>query len=174
MHNLKLVFPDESYKEQTESYKQEFLEEGEALINGASGLELAESFEAWVQSLKNNLCEETVQKGYVPGTTFLAVTEENKLVGTINIRHRLNDFLLNFGGHIGYSIRKSERQKGYGGEMLRLALEFAKSLNMDKVLITCNKENTASAKTILHNGGILEDERENDGHTVQRYWIDLV
>lgn len=170
---LKLIFPNESYKEQIDSYKEEFLEESQTLINGASGLEDAGSFEEWLQSLKNNLHEETVKEGYVPGTTLLAVTDENKLVGIINIRHRLNDYLFNFGGHIGYSIRKSQRQKGFGGEMLRLALEYSKSIGLKKVLITCNKDNIASAKTILHNCGVLENEAEDGYHIVQRYWIAL-
>lgn len=86
----------------------------------------------------------------------------------IDIRHRLNDYLLNFGGHIGYSVRKSERQKGYTTEMLALALIECMKLNIKRVLITCDKDNIASAKTIINNGGILE----GSGIT-QRYWINL-
>ena len=86
----------------------------------------------------------------------------------IDIRHRLNDYLLNFGGHIDYSVRKSERQKGYATEMLALALIECMKLNIKRVLITCDKDNIASAKTIINNGGILE----GSGIT-QRYWINL-
>ena len=106
--------------------------------------------------------------------TYLAIDETNKLVGMIDIRHKLNEYLLNYGGHIGYSVRKSERRKGYATEMLKLALEKCKELNIKRVLITCDKNNIASACTILKNGGEFENEII-DGHEVtQRYWINLL
>ena len=89
----------------------------------------------------------------------------------IDIRHRLNDYLFNFGGHIGYSVRKSERKKGYATEMLALALVECMNLNINKILITCDKENTASVKTIIKNGGILENEIPEENRITQRYWI---
>ena len=111
--------------------------------------------------------------GWVNCSTYFAVAD-NCIVGTIQIRHTLNDFLLNFGGHIGYSIRPSERRKGYGTRMLALALNKCRGLGLDKVLITCNDKNEASAKTIVKNGGVLEDKRiERDGGIVRRYWIVL-
>lgn len=91
----------------------------------------------------------------------------------IDIRHRLNDYLKNFGGHIGYSIRKSERQKGYATEMLALALKECEKLNLSKVLITCDKENVASAKTMINNGAVLENEVSEGNRITQRYWITL-
>ncbi len=93
----------------------------------------------------------------------------------LNLRHYLNDYLEQFGGHIGYSVRKSERQKGYATEMLSLALGEAKKLGLSRVLVTCDRENTGSAKTILNNGGVLENEvfDPNDGTVTQRYWIEL-
>lgn len=76
---------------------------------------------------------------FVPATLYMAVSkEDHRLIGMINIRHYLNNHLLNFGGHIDYSIKKSERQKGYASEMLGLALEKCKELKLEKVLITCN------------------------------------
>jgi len=93
----------------------------------------------------------------------------------IDIRHELNEYLLNFGGHIGYGIKTSERRKGYATEMLRLALEKARELNLKKVLLTCNKTNYGSARTIQKNGGILENKILNpkDKQITQRYWIEL-
>jgi predicted acetyltransferase len=91
----------------------------------------------------------------------------------IDVRHRLNDYLLKFGGHIGYSVRKSERQKGYATEMLALTLKECIKLNIKRVLITCDKDNIASAKTVVNNGGVLENEIPEENGITQRYWLNL-
>ena len=105
---------------------------------------------------------------------FLLDIERDRLLGAVNIRHYLNDSLLFSGGHIGDGIRPSERGKGYGTEIIRLALIECKKLGISKVLMTCDKDNIASAKTIIKNGGVLESEFINeDGETEQRYWITL-
>lgn len=99
--------------------------------------------------------------------------DRNIFVGAVNIRHYLNDSLLKTGGHIGDGVRPSERRKGYATAMIALALEECKKLGIHKVLMCCDKENIASAKSIIHNGGILENEVEEKGHLEQRYWIQL-
>ena len=106
-------------------------------------------------------------------TEYLALDEHEHLVGMTNLRHRLNDYLLTYGGHIGYSVRPSERQNGYATQMLRLTLEKAKERDIEKVRICCDHYNVASAKTIRANGGVLEDEQfdSSDGTLTQRYWI---
>lgn len=82
--------------------------------------------------------------------------------------------MLKFGGHIGYGVRPSERRKGYASKMLRMALDKCKAMGIDQVLITCNKDNAASVKTIIANGGIYENElAEDNGNVVKRYWIEL-
>ena len=113
--------------------------------------------------------------GKVPDSVFFLLDEDrNRLLGAVNIRHRLNDYLLREGGHIGDGIRPSERRKGYATEMIRLALIECKKLGMDRVLIVCDRDNVGSAKSIIHNGGILENEFVNsDGEVEQRYWITL-
>ena len=113
--------------------------------------------------------------GKVPDSVFFLLdTERNILLGAVNIRHSLNEYLLKFGGHIGDGIRPSERRKGYATEMVRLALLECKKLGIDRVLMVCEKANVASAKTIIKNGGILENEFVDDnGEINQRYWIDL-
>ena len=111
----------------------------------------------------------------VPDSTFFLLDEErNILLGAVNIRHYLNDYLLKYGGHIGDGIRPSERNKGYATEMIRLALQECVKLGIRKVLIICDKSNIASAKTIIKNGGILENEIVDEkGRIEQRYWINI-
>ena len=113
--------------------------------------------------------------GRVPDSVFFLLDEDrDRLLGAVNIRHYLNDFLLKEGGHIGDGIRPTERGKGYGTELVRLALIECRKLGIEKVLMTCDKSNTASAKTIIKNGGVLENEFVNsDGEVEQRYWITI-
>ena len=113
--------------------------------------------------------------GMVPDSVFFLLDEDrNRLLGAVTIRHYLNEFLLREGGHIGDGIRPSERRKGYATEMIRLALIECKKLGMNRVLITCDRDNIGSAKSIINNGGILENEFVNsDGEIEQRYWITL-
>ena len=171
MNRLKLVLPTPEYKEKLMDYKREFIE-NEDSMDGTAGLRKAETFEEWYSGFCDNLKEETVREGLVPATTYMAIsTTDGRLIGMIDIRHRLNDYLLNFGGHIGYSIRKSERQQGYATEMLGLALSECAKLNIKKVLITCDKDNVASARTIINNGAILENEMPEGNRITQRYWI---
>ena len=91
----------------------------------------------------------------------------------MDIRHSLNEALLLDGGHIGDGVRPSERRKGYATAMIALALDECRKLGIEKVLMVCNKENTGSAKSIQNNGGVLENEINVEGETVQRYWIQL-
>lgn len=123
----------------------------------------------------DNLEIKEPKDGKVPDSVFFLLDiERNILLGAVNIRHYLNDYLFRFGGHIGDGIRPSERGKGYATEMIRLSLIECKKLGIDKVLMVCDKSNIASAKTIIKNGGILEKEFvDEDGEINQRYWIDI-
>ncbi|MDO4432835.1 MAG: GNAT family N-acetyltransferase, partial [Aerococcaceae bacterium] len=94
---------------------------------------------------------------------------EGRALGFLHLRLRLNDFLLEKGGHIGYSIRPSERGKGYAKEQLRLGLLECPQKNIQRVLITCSETNPASRATILANGGVLEDVRQG----TERYWVEV-
>lgn len=169
-----LIHPTEADKAAVMAYKAEFEANGDSM-DGTAGLANAASFEEWLDGIRLNSREETVRKGLVPATTYLALNEEGRLVGMIDIRHRLNDHLFAFGGHIGYSVRKSERRRGYAAQMLALALNEAKKLGIDRVLVTCSRGNIASEKTILKNGGVFENELfyENEGLFIKRFWIDI-
>ena len=173
MNRLKLVLPTPDYKNEIMNYKREFIESGDRMY-GSGRLKNAESFNKWYIAICNNLKEETVINGLSPETVYLAICiDDGQLVGMINIRHHLNDFLLKFGGHIDYSVRKSERHKGYATEMLGLALNECSELNIKRVLITCDKDNIASSKAIINNGAILENEIQEKSKISQRYWITL-
>ena len=117
----------------------------------------------------------TATENRVPDSVFFLLDEErDRLLGAVNIRHYLSDALLKGGGHVGDGIRPSERGKGYGTELVRLALIECKKLGIDRVLMVCDKDNVASARTIQKNGGVLENEFvDSDGAVEQRYWIEL-
>lgn len=169
---IALIKPAIEHEEQIMAYRQAFLHAGDNL-DGASNLGNYTNYEDWLEMIRDSSDKRTVMEGWVPAVTFLAMDDEGEMVGIINIRKELNDFLFNFGGHIGYSIHPSERRKGYATEMLGLALVECRKLNLQKVLLTCDKENIASAKTIMNNGGILENEVPEYGRIAQRYWIEL-
>ena len=170
---LHLRQPTESDREQVMSYREEFLAI-DSRLHGTCALDKYDDFDAWLTNVHNYSAPETAPTGKVPSTQYLALDENEHLVGMVNLRHYLNDYLLEFGGHIGYSIRPSDRKNGYAIQLLKLALEEAKTLGIDRVRIACDRYNIASAKTIQANGGILDGELYDaqDGSITQRYWIE--
>ncbi len=172
---LELIFPSKEYKEQVEQFKEEFINNNENDIPGGGGLEREETFEDWMQKINDDLSEEkSKERGRVPSVLYLAFRKQDKkLIGIIQIRYELNEYLFKCGGHIGDSIRPSERNKGYSTKMISLALKEAKRIGIGNVLMTCDKNNIASARTIIKNGGKLENEVIEDNKIVQRYWITL-
>jgi predicted acetyltransferase len=113
-----------------------------------------------------------VPAGWV-ASTFLGAFVGGELVGRVSIRHELNDFLMNFGGHIGYCVRPAHRRMGYASEILRQGLIIARAEGVDRVLVTCDDDNPGSAGVIERSGGVLEDVRTHpDGQPRRRYWID--
>lgn len=172
---LALIFPTEDYKEQVEEFLQEHFDNNEFILHGDGGLDTFKDFDIWLDSIRRDRSKETVDEWKVPSTVFLGVRRcDNKIVGIIQIRHELNDYLLKYGGHIGDSVRPSERGKGYATEMIRLALKECQKLGIVRVLMTCGEDNFASRKSIINNGGVLENvywDEENLPH--ERYWIEL-
>ncbi len=172
-NRLILIRPCEKYIESIQLFKKEFEINGDSM-EGTSFLKEMKTVEEWLAHLRACSSPETVPDNLVPSVTYLALRKkDNYLVGMIDIRYYLNDFLLLTGGHIGYSVRKSERRKGYASEMLKLALKKCKEIGLDKVLITCNKNNIASEKVIIKNKGVLENKTEKNGAIYHRYWISI-
>lgn len=108
-------------------------------------------------------------EGWVPSIQLVAF-EEDRAIGFLSLRLMLNDYLYHQGGHIGYSVRPSERGKGYATLMLAKGLQLAGTKNLSKVLVTCSEKNPASRSVILKNGGILDDVRAG----IERYWVEVV
>ncbi|HHV32466.1 MAG: GNAT family N-acetyltransferase [Ruminococcaceae bacterium] len=155
-----------------QDYIEEWRHSGEMIVPMSSDHQEL-TYTQYLNSLRAFEHEETCPKNFVPGTTWFYVNDAGRILGAVNLRHRLNESLLNFGGHIGYGVRPSERRKGYACAMLALALEESKKLGLTRVLVTCDKKNIASARTIQKNGGVLENEVLEDGRITQRYWIAL-
>lgn len=166
--NIKLVLLTTEYKKQLNDMMDEWTATDERIIPSALTVNDYHDFDFY----KNHLCRDKEINGLVPDTTYFCLdTDRNIFVGAVNIRHYLTEKLKFSGGHIGDGIRPSERRKGYGSAMIGLAIEEAKKMGINRVLMCCDKKNIASAKSIINNGGILENEVTLNGVVIQRYWI---
>ena len=175
MDTLSLVKPGEQYLQQVAGYRQEFLD-ADSSMDGCGPLRRFENPMDWLLQIEAMSHLETLPDDRVLSTQFLCVrSEDNRLVGMIQVRHYFNDYLEKYAGHIGYSVRPSERRKGYASWMLREVLPYCRSLGLDKVLVACLDTNPASRKVILSNGGIYESTAHEPDRDVQleRYWITL-
>ena len=172
---MKLIEPAIEYERGIRAYREAFLACGDSM-DGTGGLEKFDDPREWIAFLGRHKDPRTVPPGRVPSTQYMLVREEDrKIVGMIDIRHYLNDFLAKYGGHIGYSVVPGERRKGYAAQMLQMALPKCRELGIGQVLITCISGNEGSKRTILKNGGIYESTvfEPNEGVYLERYWINL-
>jgi len=167
----RLVAPSAAWKDSYRAYVRELEERGEEKIPFPLAFPNG-NFAAFLAQMAG--CERGIgiPAGFVPHSTFWLV-RGSEVVGVSNLRHRLNDQLLVEGGHIGYGIRPGARGQGLGREILRLTLPEAARLGIDRVLLTCAKDNAASSAVIARNGGLLESEAwvESRGRVIQRWWI---
>jgi predicted acetyltransferase len=173
---MQLIIPMKEHERAALEFRQEFIDCGEPRIHGSWGFQRKEykDYGRWLADLED--CKRGSGNNpriQVPATAYFAFVG-GRIVGVTQIRHKLNEYLLQSGGHIGYSIRPSERRKGYGAQMLALALDECRALGIGRALIICDKDNIASAKTAQSGGGVLESEFINDeGKLEQRYWVAL-
>ncbi len=176
---LFLIEANEKYTDELEQFKEEVLiydRDNAYRFAGCMGLQNCSTAKEWIDICKRRkraeICEQAGTQ--VPSTTYFAIREsDDRLVGVIDLRHHIDHPILGtWGGHCGYTVRPSERGKGYAKEMLRLNIQNAKMMGMPKLLVVCDESNTASEKTILANGGVFEKNIERDGYIMKRYWID--
>ncbi|WP_440109517.1 GNAT family N-acetyltransferase [Paenibacillus sp. QZ-Y1] len=172
---VRLVKPSVEYQSTYLAFYEDWIESGESMVPWVIAKE-PYPFEEMLASLQRSEQGIDIPEGWVRDSTYWLVTErDNNVVGAVNIRHELNEKLLNGGGHIGYGIRPGERHNGYGSEILRLSLEKTRELGITKVLVVCDACNEPSKRVILRNGGIRdEDYIEPDGNVVERFWIKFV
>lgn len=176
MIDMKLIFPNITYKDKAIEFINEFYEHNSE-INGSGALDwyLEEStYEEWLEKVLADMDIANIEKPRVPALTYFYVREEDdKIVGMVNIRLALNDFLREEGGHIGYSIRPTERRKHYATDMLNDALRVCDTIGIKEVLVTCDKSNLASAGVIKNCGGESDAEffSETYKQIIQRYVI---
>lgn len=176
MESLKLLKPTKDFEKQILEIAQEFLDDG-TVLNWTSWLKrYVNNYDSRLENINNNENKETVETWHVIAKQFILIRElDNKVLWFINARLELNDWLLQHWWHIWYSIRPSERKKHYATAQLFSVLNIYRDLWVEKVLLTCDKINIWSAKTIQNCGWILENEiiDPTDWELIQRYWIDV-
>ena len=180
MGQIELIEVQKKYADDIWNFRQEILEcdaEDGSRFAGCLSLDESKSAEEWISICERRKSEKTCEEtgAAVPAHTYLAVRKnDDRVVGVIDLRHHINHPILGtWGGHCGYSVRPCERRKGYAKEMLRLNIQNAKALGIEKLLVSCNVRNEASEKTILSNGGVYEKTIDVDGSKIKRYWIEV-
>ena len=175
MEEYILIRPTDEYARQIAEYRQEFLDSGDSM-DGCGSLRRLGDISEYLKTCKDCENPETVPSHLVPATQFIFIRKnDNRLVGMIQIRHCFNEYLEKYAGHIGYSVRPSERRRGYAKAMLKAALPFCREIGLTRALISCIDGNVGSEKTILANGGIYESTVHEPSKNVdlKRFWIEL-
>lgn len=169
-----LVLPDVKYQQSFLEAVKEYQADGSMQHYQTIDVDnISQDFAGYVDRLRKKAQGIGLRPGFEPHTEYWLV-EGNEFLGRVDIRHQLNEYLKNKGGHIGYDIRPTQRRKGYGSLALKYGLEKAKELGLEKVLVTCDVDNVASNKVIQKNGGVLEDTRRiNEQIVKNRYWIEV-
>lgn len=169
---IKLIRPSKEHEKKALAFKKEFFDNGENTINGSELLDQTDSYESWLQAVTNNTSKATVNPEWVVTDTYFAIDENERIVGVIDFRHELKGFLKDF-GNSGYSVRPSERKKGYATQMLSLILERAKETGLKSFQLSAEKSNTPSIKTIIKNGGKYSRSFTVNNEEADVYIIDL-
>ena len=167
--NMSLIEPNAELKTEFLQMSEEYAAAGDNRYQSA-----VEDFEAYLERLASDALGVNLPSDRAPQTVFWLVGD-GRIFGQSKLRHRLTPELEDEGGHIGYDIRPSARRKGYGTLILELTLKKAENLGLNRVLLTCDADNTASAKIIEKNGGNLSGQAVSriSGKLIFQYWIQL-
>ena len=171
---LILTLPTTDFADEMEDFRDEYINWGEEDIYGSALLASFEDIAEWFAFVDTLGSRKTAPSYYMPSTPFIAFRMSDGIpVGMIEVKHELNDYMSKHGGHISYSVRPSERRRGYGKRMLAMVLPYAKLLGHTKVLVVCHTDNEPSRRTILADGGIYEQTyfSELDNIYNENYWI---
>lgn len=170
---IELVAPCEELREALIEYIEEFHQAGEHYWQGSRDL-VRRDFGEFLRQRRNAAWGLDLAEGHVPWLDYWLV-RGRRVLGSARFRHRLTPALEIEGGHIGYEVRPSERGKGYAKRLLAMLLGLARQFGHRRVLVTCDKDNLASARVIQSNGGVLDSEvaSPRSGKPVQRYWIEV-
>ncbi len=169
---ITLKRPIKKYESEAKDFKQEFFDHGEFVINGSELLDRIDSYDEWLKSVTDNTSPDTVNPSWVVTDTYFAFDDNDRIVGIIDLRHELNDFLKDF-GNSGYSVRPSERRKGYATQMLGLILKRAGEAGLSRLQLGVERSNEPSIKTITKNGGRYERSFTFEGEEADIYMIDI-
>jgi predicted acetyltransferase len=169
---ITLKRPTKEYESEAKDFKQEFFDHGEFVINGSELLDRIDSYDEWLKSVTDNTSPDTVNPSWVVTDTYFAFDDNDRIVGIIDLRHELNDFLKDF-GNCGYSVRPSERRKGYATQMLELMVRKAGEAGLSRLQLSVERSNEPSIKTITKNGGRYERSFTFEGEEADIYMIDI-
>ncbi|MGY0684065.1 GNAT family N-acetyltransferase [Mammaliicoccus sciuri] len=150
-------------------YMNEWYENEEPVVPWATDVRQHGGFDKMLIMLEEAI--DPVNKDFVKAKTYVLI-DDDKIVGAVNIRYALNDYLYKKGGHVGYGVRKSERGKGYATKLLNYAVKNLNNEGVHSVLVTCDESNDASAKVIINNNGVEDEPYQSDEHeNTRRFWI---
>ena len=173
MDKLTLLRPAKDLEFQAVEFKNEFFNNGETEINGSELWDKTDNYDIWLEKVTKQIKKETADPDWVVTDTFFTIREhDKKIIGIIDFRQELNDFLKDF-GHCGYSVRPTERKKGYASEMLKQILGIARKTGLKEFQLSCASNNVASLKTITKNGGVYQRSFEYNGKTANVFIIKL-
>lgn len=173
MDELRLAIPDESLLDEIAAYRQAMLD-ADSSMDGCGPLKRMENPAEWLTFCRQLDNPATTPPNWVPMTQFVCLRGA-KIAGMIQVRRELNDFLREYAGHIGYSVRPDERKKGVATWMLQNVLPHCRDIGLTRVMVACEPWNDGSRKTILRNGGVYEKTVHEDGENIdlEHYWIPL-
>jgi len=167
---LTFTLPAEENRKDVLSFYREFEQAGDSCI----GFAHHDDYDAWLRMMQNRHTATDLPEGFVRENFYLCY-DGGRMVGVFSLKFELTDYLLHYGGHIGYATRPSERRKGYATQMMRQGAAMAKEMGFDSLLLVCDDDNIASEKVILRCGGVYENSLfdSEEGVMVKRFRLTL-